>query len=133
MKKESGVSLIESLLVVAVTGSLVFLLAAIPNAMMLLTKSRHLSLAREIAVKQLEDKRTISYSNLVNDSSPVNDTRLSLLPEGNGTVIVEDCSFSICTNEEQAKQITVNVSWKENSKAQNITLKTIIGAGGINQ
>ncbi len=129
---EKGVSLIESLLVVVVIGSLVFLIANIPNALMLIGKSRYVSLAREIAVKQIEDKRTINYVNLVNDNSPILDTRLSLLPEGSGTVEVEDCPPSICTNGEHIKQVTVKVNWQGN-KPQTIILKTMIGEGGINQ
>lgn len=133
MKQESGVSLIESLLVVVVIGVLVFLLASIPNSLMLITKSRHASLAREIAVKQIEDKKTINYTNLVNDNSPVNDTRLSLLPQSGGTVVVEDCLVAICTNGEHIKQITVTVNWQDNNKSQEVILKTMIGEGGINQ
>lgn len=133
MKQESGVSLIESLLVVVIIGSIVFLIASIPNALMLIGKAKHVSLAREIAVKQIEDKRMVSYANLVNDSSPLSDSRLSLLPEGAGTVAVEDCSPSVCTNGEHIKQVIVAVSWQDNRKAQNITLRTMIGEGGINQ
>lgn len=131
--KEKGVSLIESLLVIVAIGSIVYLLVSIPNALGLITRARHMSLAREIAVKQIEDKRTINYSNLVNDTSLISDSRLSLLPQGAGQVTVEDCDSAICTNEEQAKQITVTISWKDNSKTQNIILKTMIGEGGINQ
>ena len=130
---EKGVSLIESLLIVVIIGSVVFLIAGLPNAMMLIAKSRHVSLAREIAVKQIEDQRTINYSNLVNDSSPISDTRLSLLPEGSGTVEVTDCDPSICTQGENIKQVMVTVNWQNNNKLQTITLKTMIGEGGINQ
>lgn len=130
---EKGFSLIELLLVVVIIGSVVFLIASLPNAMMLVTKSRHASLAREIVVKQIEDKRIINYSNLVNDSSPINDSRLSLLPQGSGTVAVTDCSPSICTNGEHIKQVTVTVDWQDNNKPQMITLKTMIAEGGINQ
>lgn len=133
MKQESGVSLIESLLVVVIIGSIVFLIASIPNALMLIGKSRHVSLAREIAVKQIEDKRMVSYANLVNDSSPLSDSRLSLLPAGSGTVAVEDCSPSVCANGEHLKLVIVTVSWQDNLKAQNINLRTMIGEGGINQ
>lgn len=133
MKEEKGFSLIESLLVVVIIGSVVLLIANIPNALMLIAKSRHVSLAREIAVKQIEDKRTINYVNLVNDNSPITDTRLNLLPEGSGTVEVGDCDPSICTNGEDIKQVTVTVSWRDNNKTQTITLKTMIGEGGINQ
>ncbi len=130
---EKGFSLVESLLVVAVIGSVVFLMANIPNAMMLIAKSKHVSLAREIAVKHIENKRTINYSNLVNDNSPISDSRLNLLPQGSGTMIVSDCDPSVCKNGEPVKQVTVIVSWKDNNKPQTITLKTMIGEGGINQ
>ncbi|MBI2330345.1 hypothetical protein HYU94_03065 [Candidatus Daviesbacteria bacterium] len=130
---EKGVSLIESLLVVVIIGSIVFLLANIPNALMLISKARHVSLAREIAVKQIEDKRNINYSNLVNDNSAISDSRLSLLPQGVGTVVVEDCPAAICANDEPIKQVTVTVSWVDNNKAQNINLNTLIGEEGINQ
>lgn len=130
---EKGVSLIESLLVVVVIGTLVFLLANIPNALSLVGKSRHLSLAREIATKQIEDKRNISYINLVNDSSPINDTRIGLLPQGTGLVAVEDCNPMVCTSGEHIKLVTVTVNWQDNNKAQNLTFKTMVGDGGINQ
>lgn len=133
MKKESGFSLIESLLVVFVIGMIVFLLASIPNSLMLFTKSRHASLVREIAVKQIEDKRTINYSNLVNGSSPISDLRLNTLPQGSGTVTVEDCKPTICINGEYVKEITVLVNWLDNNKTQSLTIKTMIGEGGINQ
>lgn len=133
MEKESGFSLIESLLVVVVIGLIVILVASIPNSLMLITQSKHMSLAREIAAKQIEDKRIINYVNLVNDNSPVSDPRLTALPQGNGMVTVEDCNPAICTNGEHIKQITVSLNWLDNSKTQNLTLKTMIGEGGINQ
>lgn len=133
MKDERGVSLIESLLVIVVIGSVVFLISSIPNALLLITKSSHISLAREIAIKQIEDKRTTNYTNLVDDNTPIADSRLSLLPQGSGTVEVADCPQSICTNGEHVKQITVTINWKDNNKPQNIILETMIGEGGINQ
>lgn len=132
MNKETGVSLIESLLVVVIIGSVVTLIASIPNSLMLISKSKYVSIAREIASKQIEDKRIISYFNLVNDNSPITDSRLSLLPAGSGTVVVEDCSPQICTNGEHIKVVTVTVNWLD-TKLQVITLKTMIGEGGINQ
>lgn len=128
-----GFSLIESLLVIVVIGIMVYLLVSIPNALGLITKARHQSLAREIAAKQIEDKRAINYSNLVNDTTPLSDSRLNLLSQGTGEVKVEDCSPTICTSGESIKQVTVTVSWQDNNKPQNVTLKTMIGEGGINQ
>lgn len=130
---ERGVSLIESILVVAVVGFTIILLANLPNAIGLVNKSRHLSLAREIAAKEIEDRRNISYINLVNDETAITDSRISLLPSGNGQVIVTDCDPLICANLEDIKQVTVTLQWKEGSKDQSVSLKTFIGEGGINQ
>lgn len=130
---QKGFSLVESLLVLVVIGSIVFLLANIPNALMLINRSRHVSLAREIATKQIEDKRNISFENLVNDNLAISDYRLNMLPQASGTVKVEDCSEAICSEGENIKQVIVTVSWIDNNKPQTITLHTMIGEGGINQ
>lgn len=130
---QKGVSLIESLMVVVALGFIVFLLSSLPGSMGLINKSNHLSLAREIASKQLEDKRATNYANLVNDTTVISDSRISLLPNGSATVAVEDCDALICTNGEHIKQITVTVNWKDNNKTQSITVKTFIAEGGLNQ
>lgn len=133
MKNDKGTSLIESLLVVVMLGIIVVLMANLPNAFTLMSKSKHLSLAREVTAKQIEDKRATSYINLVNGTTTILDTRLGLLLEGSGTVLVEGCNASICTNAEHIKQVTVTVNWKEGSKSQSISLKTFIGEGGLDQ
>ena len=131
--REKGVSLIESLLVVVIISVIVLLMANLPNAMGLIQKSKHLSLAREIAAKALEDKRSISYANLVDDTTPVSDPRINLLPQGTGLSIVEPCNLLICTNSENIKYVKVTITWKENNKPQTVTLSTFIGEGGLNQ
>ncbi len=132
-----GFSLIELLLVIIIVGTSVFLLANLPNALNLVTKSNHISLAREIAAKQIEDKRSLSYANLVSDNSSITDSRFSLLPSGSGTVVVADCdpvaNQQFCPNSEHIKIVTVIVNWKDNNKSQTISLNTFIGEGGINQ
>lgn len=130
---ERGISLIELLLVVVIISSIVFLLASLPNALALISKSKHVSLAREIASKQIEDKRATSYANLVNDTTSINDSRITLLPNGSGSVQVADCDVLICTNGEHIKKITVTVLWKDINKQQSISLNTFIGEGGIKQ
>lgn len=132
-RNEKGVSLIESLLVVVIISVIVLLMANLPSAMGLIQKSKHLSLAREIAAKQLEDKRSINYANLVNDTTAVSDFRVSLLPQGAGEVLIEDCAATICTNSENIKQVKVTVSWVDNNKTQTVSLDTFIGEGGLNQ
>lgn len=130
---EKGFSLIESLMVIVIVGVIILLLANIPNALNLMTKARHLSLAREIAAKQIEDKRSVNYSNLTDDTLPINDSRINSLPSGSGTVTVADCDLSVCYSDEPVKQITINISWMENNKQQTVNLKTFIGQGGLNQ
>lgn len=135
-RSQTGVSLIESLMVVAIMAVVVFLMANLPNAMGLINKSKHLSIAREIATKQIEDKRSINYANLVNDTTPITaslDSRINLLPNGSGSIQVENCPVQICTNSEHIKQVAVTINWKDNNKNQTISLKTFIGEGGLNQ
>lgn len=133
MRNESGLSLVESLLVVVSIGFIVILMANLPNALGLITKSRHISLAKEIAAKQIEDKRAISYTNLANDTNIISDSRLSLLPGGAGILEVSDCNVTICTNSESIKHIKVTVSWMDNQKEQTVAMETFIGEGGLNQ
>lgn len=133
MLNQKGFSLAELVIMILLLGVMVFLLANIPNALNLVSKSKHISLAREIASKQIEDKRSLSYGSLVNDSSPISDPRMSLLPLSSGTVDVDDCDAQICTNDEHIKQVTVTINWKDNNKNQTVVLKTLIGEGGLNQ
>lgn len=133
MKNDRGASLIESLLVVVMVGIIIVLMANLPNAFLLMNKAKHLSLAREVVAKQIEDKRNLSYINLVDGTTSILDSRISLLPEGSGTVSVEDCDGLICTNAENIKKITVTVTWKNNNKIQTVNLTTFIGEGGLDQ
>ncbi len=133
MKSDAGVSLVESLLVVVMAGFIVALMANLPNAMSLVSKSNHLSLAREIASKQIEDTRNIKYVNLVNNNSPIADSRLSSLPQGFGTLIIQDCPIQICTNGEAVKQVISTITWMDLNKTQTVTLNALIGEGGLNQ
>lgn len=126
-----GISLIEILLVVVTVGFIVILAANLPSSLGLITRSKHISLAREIAAKQIEDKRTISYINLAEGTSAVSDSRLSLLPSGAGLIEIGSCSPSVCTNSEPLKHVKVTVSWMDNLKEQTITLETLIGEGGL--
>jgi len=132
-QNEKGFSLIELLLVVATVGFLVLLLASVPNSIQLIGRSNHQSTAVEIAAKEIEEKRTISYVNLTPGETSINDERINLLPDGVGKTTILDCDSEICSNGENAKQIVVSISWKEFGKDQNVSLHTLIGEGGLNQ
>ncbi len=126
-------SLVEALLVVMVVSSMTFLIAGLPNALGLINKSKHLSIAREIATKQIEDKRAQVWDDLVNEEVSINDSRLTLLPQGSGMVKTADCEVQICPSGELTKQITIQVSWQDNAKTQTIALKTLVSKGGLTQ
>src|SRR3989338_8490995 len=96
-----GFSLIEMLLVVVTVSTIVFLLASLPNAFLLMTKSKHLSLAREIASKQIEDIRATAFVNLINDTTEISDIRLNQLPDAAGAKIIADCEAAVCRSEER--------------------------------
>lgn len=125
--------MLEAILVIFVSGVLILLVANLPNAFNLVGKSKNASIAREIAVKQIEDLRSISYDNLALGSDDITDNRIALLPQGNGSFTIEDCNIELCANGEEIKMIKVSISWKENTKDQKVDLTTLISQGGLNQ
>ncbi len=131
MKSQKGTSLVEIIVVIAVVGFLVILVSSLPNSINLITKAKHLSIAREVIAKEIENQRSIQYINLVNGE--VSDPRLKLLPSSSGNVLIEDCNPSICTNGEITKVVTITVSWKESGKDTSTKVKTFISEGGLNK
>lgn len=130
MKNSKGVSLVEILLLVVAVGFIVLVLGNLPNSIRLIGKAKHQSLARELAAKAIEDKRAIQYANLSLGATTAN---LSSLPSGSQTVLVENCDISICTNAEDAKVITVIVSWTEMGQQLETKLVTLVAKGGLNE
>ena len=131
--RQKGVSLVELLLVVVAIGFLGLLIANIPSSVTLIAKSKHQSLAREIASKQIEDKRAIQYINLIDGEEEITDIRLASLPGASGQAIISNCSSTICGNGEATKKVEAIISWKESGKDQSIKLETLISEGGLNQ
>lgn len=130
---QKGVSIIEITVVLAIIGFLAILVASFPNAMALIGKTRHLSVASEIASKKMEDLRAMQYINLSLGEEEISDPRLGLLPSGSGKVLVEDCYPEICTQSEDTKKVTVTVTWRDYGKDQIVNLTTLISDGGLNQ
>lgn len=133
LKPFSGFSLIEILLVLAGIGFLVILIATLPNSINLVTQSRNESLAREIAVNEIESTRESLYANLAEGTQQINDQRIALLPGGSGEKTVAACDPAICTKSELVKKVTVNISWTHDGKKKEIKLTTFISKGGLNQ
>lgn len=126
-----GFTLIEVILVLGIVGLMVLLITNLPSSINLNSNSNYQSLAKQIASKQLEDLRLQTYENLANGTQPVQDTRLSKLPQGSGTIVVDDCSAEICTQGEQLKTATVTINWFEKTSTTSATFTTMIGLGGL--
>ena len=126
-----GISLVELLIVISSIGFLALLVASVPNAISLVGKSNYLSIAREIAVKQIEDTRSIGYESLNDGENEINDSRLKSLPQSTGTVIIKDCDASICTHDEELKQVIVHITWKESGKDQEVKMTTFVSENGL--
>ena len=65
MNKEKGISLIEVLLVVVAVVILAILISSLPQSIVTIRKSNNISLAKEIASRELDLLRRQSYTNLV--------------------------------------------------------------------
>lgn len=123
--------MVEIIVVIAAISFLVILISSLPNSINLINKAKNVSVAREIIQKEMEDQRSLQYINLA--SGPVVDTRLKLLPQGAGEVLVEDCSPTICAVGENTKVVTITVTWKDGLKGQLVKVKTMMSEGGLNR
>lgn len=129
-----GFSLIEIILVVFIVGFMVLFIADIPSALKIVGVSSRESIAKEIALKVIEDTRAQSYDNLANTSDPppsISDSRLGSLPSGSAIYTIIDCPVSICTNGELVKQATVKIAWVEGGSSRSLELVTLIAKGGL--
>ncbi len=131
--KEKGISLIEIVLVAAAVIALTLLLGALPSSMSSINKSRQISLAKEIASKELEYLRNQDYGNLVEGNNTFADDNLNKLPSAQGVYEIDACSPTICTLNEDVKEIKVKVSWVDTGENKNVELSTLVSKGGLGQ
>jgi Tfp pilus assembly protein PilE len=130
---QSGVTLIELILVVLTIAFLALLINNLPSSISSINKSRHASIARDIVTQKLDSLRKLTYTNLSNGTNDFTDPNLTNLPNSTAIYIVEDCPASICTSSEASKKVTVEVSWKESGDIKKIQLVTLVSDGGIGQ
>lgn len=130
---QNGVSLVELVLVVAAVVFLALLVNNLPSSISSINKSRHASLARDIAGKQMDYLRRQTYANLSLGVEAFYDSGLNNLPGTLATYEVEDCPLEVCFDQEEAKEVKVKVSWNESGDSKSVELVTIVGEGGLGQ
>jgi type II secretory pathway pseudopilin PulG len=128
---QSGFSLVELILVIAVAIMILAILANITPAMNLINTSNHETTAQQIAAKRLEQIRAQGFDSLANGTSNISDPRLTSLTQGDAITIISDCPSAICTNNEPIKSVEIEVSWVENNKPVKYSLNTLISDGGL--
>lgn len=129
--RKNGFSIIELIIVIAVAGAIVLVVANIPNSIGLIGKSKNESIAKEVATQRIEALRGQSYVNLANGTTPIIDTRVSALPGGTATSSIEDCPVAICPTAQSIKKVTVTISWTEKNEPKSVILTTLISDGGL--
>lgn len=135
-RHEHGVSLIELVLVVATVIFLALLINNFPSSIASINKSKHSSIARDIVGKQLDALRRQKYADLNNTLEggvSFTDSGLYALPSSSAVYEINDCPVSVCSNNENIKEVKVRVKWKENSQDETVELSTLIAEGGITQ
>ena len=131
--KEKGISLVEIVLVAAAVIALALLLGTLPSSMSSINKSRHASIAREIAAREIEYIKKQPYENFLEGVNTFTDLSLNNLASGSAYYEIKACPAEICTNEEEMKEVKVSVSWSESGEPVKVELVTLIYAGGIGQ
>lgn len=131
--KQAGVSLVEVVLVLAIISALAFLINSFPSALASINKSRHTSIARDIASKKIDTLRKQTYDNLTNGSTAFTDSDLSSLPQSTAVYEINDCPESICDSSETVKEVGVVITWREPGNTEELKITTLVGKGGIGQ
>lgn len=137
VKSEKGLSIVEIILVIMIIGFIVSIINTLPPSIGLIGISKHESIAKEIAQKQIEDLRTLSYDNICDPSGGacttlITDPRLASLPGSSSQVVIDVCPVSICTQNEQVKKTVVTVNWIETgNKTKKVEISTFISKGGL--
>lgn len=126
-----GFSIVEVIIALFITGIMVLVIANIPQAIRLITSSQSDSKVREAAAKKIEDLRIAGYDNLANGTTTISDPRLKSLASVNTSTVIADCPLALCPGGELVKQVSVTISWNENSNSKNFKLTTLIAKGGL--
>jgi Tfp pilus assembly protein PilV len=126
-KGQKGFSLLELLIAFFLITVTVFVFLKTTDTLGRITRGKHQTTAYHIASKKIEEFRNSSFASLPS-SGPFSDPQLSSIPQGSGTITVDNYQSST-----KIKQITVAVSWLEQSAPRQISLSTLISEGGLHR
>lgn len=118
-------TIIEVLVSLFIIGGLIVLYAASFNMIALTKTLKNENLAYHIASKKIEDLRNTTYASLP-PSGTFTETDLNQLPSSSANFTISNYSTY-----NGMKEIVVNVNWND-GKARSVTVRTVVGTGGIN-
>jgi prepilin-type N-terminal cleavage/methylation domain-containing protein len=131
-EKQDGFSLVELVIAVSLVGVIVMIVGNIPNAIRLVTSSQSESLVRQIAAKKIEDVRAAGYESLPEQGTTnITDSRLGQLNNSAAFMVVDECPATICTADEEVRQVTLTISWSEEGEPKTYQIVTLIGEDGL--
>ena len=118
-------SLIELLISIAMIGGLIVLYSSLFNVSVMTKRMRNENLAYHIASKKMEELRSTPFASLPT-SGPFTDPQMNQLPAASASYIQDPYSTY-----SGMLEVVVTVSWND-GRARNVTLRTVMGTGGIN-
>lgn len=127
----NGFSLIEVIIVIFLLGAILLVIANIPQVIRLVTGTQYESIIREVTAQKVEDIRLAGFDSLADGTTTISDPRLNSLPNLSGNTIIEPCPFSLCTNGELAKQVTITFTWTDNAEPKRFSVTTLVAKGGL--
>lgn len=127
-KTESGFTIIELLIAIAVVGILVPTLIGFVNTLNRLNdRTRDLAIVNSLAENKIESLRSIGYSG-------VNDGTVSFtgeLPDTLGNP--KSASYTVTTPNPGIRQVDLTITYDDHGKNQSVKYKTYVGELGVGQ
>lgn len=128
MKTESGFTLVEIIVTIAVLGvttaSISSVFVGVQNVQ---RQNSYLDAANRAAARQIESLRNDSYSSLAAGSTiDFTDKLPSLLPDGSGTAVISSPTVNL-------RRVDATVSYTSQGETRTVTQSSLIGEIGITQ
>lgn len=126
-KTKKGYTMIEVIIALAIVLVVVLVFGVAVSTIPLTKTARNQNVAYHIAAKKIETLRNTDFASLPASGS-FSDSGLSQLPSSTASLVVSNYQSSTII-----KQVTVNVSWVEDTKSRSVILDTLIAEKGLSQ